>query len=58
MLGTYICIWNQSINNDLEASYPLGCSSSSWYLVELEFGKVGFREEEKPEYPEKNLSEP
>ena len=27
------------------------------FLVELEFGNVGFEEREKPEYPEKNLSE-
>ena len=27
------------------------------FLVELEFGNVGFEEREKPEYLEKNLSE-
>ena len=30
---------------------------STWFLVELEFGNVGFEERGKPEYPEKNLSE-
>ena len=51
MLGTYICILNQSINNDLEASYLLGRSSSFWYLVKLDFGNAGFWGEGKTGVP-------
>ena len=46
-----ICILNQSIKNDLEVAYPLGRSSSSWYLVELEFGNAGFWGEGKTGVP-------
>ena len=35
------------INNDLEVVHPLSGSSSTWFLVELEFAKVGFRGEGK-----------
>ena len=45
------------INNDLAVTYPLGGSSSSWFLVELEFENVVLWGEGKPEYPEKNFSE-
>ena len=30
------------INNDLEVAHPQSGSSSTWFLVELEFGNVGF----------------
>ena len=46
-----ICILNQSTKNDLEVAYPLGRSSSSWYLVELEFGNAGFWGEGKTGVP-------
>ena len=46
-----ICILNQSIKNDLEVAYTLGRSSSSWYLVELEFGNAGFWGEGKTGVP-------
>ena len=37
---------------------PQSGSSSTWFLVELEFESGGFlRRGENPEYPEKNLSE-
>ena len=35
------------INNDLEVVHPLSGSSSTWFLVELEFENVGFWGEEK-----------
>ena len=40
------------INNDLEVVHPLSGSSSTWFLVELEFENVGFWGEEKREYSE------
>ena len=44
-------------NNDLEVAHLQSGSSSTWFLVELEFGNVGFEERGKVEYLEKNLSE-
>ena len=51
-------------DDDLEVAHPQSGSSSTWFLVELEFGNVVvvvffffFEERGKPEYPEKNLSE-
>ena len=41
----------------MEVAHPQSGSSSTWFLVEWEFGNVGFWGEGKPEYPEKNLSE-
>ena len=32
-------------------------SGRSWIHIKLEFGNVVFGEREKPEYPDKNLSE-
>ena len=29
-------------NNDLEVAHPQSGSSSTWFLVELQFGNVGF----------------
>ena len=45
------------MNNDLEVTHPQSGSSSTWFLVELEFGNVDFWGEGKTECPEKNLSE-
>ena len=44
----------------MEVAHPDSGSSSTCFLVELEFGNVGFlifEETKKPEYPEKSLSE-
>jgi len=30
------------INNDLEVAHPQSGSSSTWFLVKLEFGNVAF----------------
>ena len=38
-------------NNDLEVAYPQSGSSSTWFLVELEFGNVGFWGEGKTGVP-------
>ena len=40
----------------LDIAHPLSGSSSTWFLVEMESGRV-FEERGKPEYPEKNLWE-
>ena len=50
---------NNNTNNDddLEVQHPQSGSSSTGFLVELEFRNVGFEERGKPECPEKNLSE-
>ena len=40
----------------MEEAHPHSGSSSTLFLIELEFGNV-FEERGKPEYPEKNLSE-
>ena len=40
-VSKYIHVINK-INNDLEVAHPQSGSSSSWFLVELEFGNVGF----------------
>ena len=45
------------MNDDLEVAHPQSGSSPTLFLVELEFGNVGFCREGKPEYPEKNVSE-
>ena len=45
------------MNNDLEVAHPQSGSSATWFLIELEFGNVGFWKEGKPEYPEKDLPE-
>ena len=39
------------INNDLEVAHPHSGSSSTWFLVELEFGNVGFWGEGKTGVP-------
>ena len=36
---------------DLEATHPLSGTSSTWFLIELEFGNVGFRREETTGVP-------
>ena len=46
-----------TINDNLEIAHPLSGSSSTWFLVELEFGNVGFWVEGKLECAEKNLLE-
>ena len=33
---------NNNNNNDLEVVHPQSDSSSTWFLIELEFGNVGF----------------
>ena len=38
-------------DNDVEVALPLGGSWSAWFLVELEFGNVGFWGEGKTEVP-------
>ena len=38
-------------NNDLEVAHPQSGSSSTWVLVELEFGNVGFWGEGKTGVP-------
>ena len=38
-------------DNDVEVALPLGGSRSAWFLVELEFGNVGFWGEGKTEVP-------
>ena len=43
--------------NELEVAHLQSGSSSTWFLIELEFGNVGFWGEGKPEYPKENLSE-
>ena len=46
----YVQNWkskNKWINNDLEVAYPQSGSSSTWFLVKLEFGNVGFGEKGK-----------
>ena len=40
---------------DWEVAHRHGGSSSTWYLVELEFGNVGFWGEGKTGVPEENL---
>ena len=42
---------NKEINNDLEVAHPQSGSSSTWFLVELEFGNAGFWGEGKTEVP-------
>ena len=39
------------INNDLQVAHPQSGSSSTWFLVELEFGNVGFWGEGKTGVP-------
>ena len=41
-LCNWIIKWIKEINNDLEVAYPQSDSSSTWFLVELEFGNIGF----------------
>ena len=42
----------------MQVAHPHSGCSSTWFLVELEFGKFWFlRKGGKPEYPEKNHSE-
>ena len=48
---------NNNNNKDLEVAHPQSGSSSTWFLVELEFGNAGFWGEGKAEFLEKNLSE-
>ena len=50
---------NNNNNYDLEVAHPQGGSSSTLFLflIELEFGNVGFWGEGKTEYLEKNPSE-
>ena len=48
---------NKEINNDLEVAHPQSGSSSTWFLVALELGHIGFCGEGKPRVPEKKLSE-
>ena len=55
-------LWKQVINNkirnDVEVAHPDSGSSSTWFLVELEFGNVGFFwGEGEPEYREKKTSQ-
>ena len=38
-------------SNDLEVAHPPSGTSSTWFLVELEFGNVGFRREETTGVP-------
>ena len=38
---------NKKINDDLEVAHPQSGPSSTWFLVELEFGNVGFLRREK-----------
>jgi len=42
---------NWIMNNDLEVAHPRSGSSSTWFLVELEFGNVGFWWEGKTGVP-------
>ena len=42
---------NKLINNDLQVAYPYSGSSSTWFLVELEFGNAGFWGEGKTGVP-------
>ena len=42
---------NNNNNNDLEVAHPRSGSSSTWFLVELEFGNVGFWWEGKTGVP-------
>ena len=42
---------NKLINNDLEVAHPQSGSSSTWFLVELEFENVGFWGERKTGVP-------
>ena len=42
------------MNNDLEVAHPQSGSSSTWFLVELEFGNVGFWGEGKTGVPGEN----
>ena len=43
--------WKNKINNDLQVAHPHSGSSSPWFLVELEFGNVGFWGEGKTGVP-------
>ena len=47
---------NNNDDDDFEVAHPQSGSSSTWFLVKLEFGNGGFGGEGKLEYPEKNLS--
>ena len=38
-------------NNDLEVAHPQSGSSSTWFLIELEFGNIGFWSEGKTGVP-------
>ena len=38
-------------NNDLEVAHPQSGSPSTWFMVELEFGNVGFWGEGKTRVP-------
>ena len=42
----------KQVNNDLDVAQKLSCSSSTWFLFELEFGSVGFWGEGKTGVPE------
>ena len=44
-------------NNNLEVAHPQSGSSSARFLIDLEFGNVGFWGEGKTGVPGKNLSE-
>ena len=43
---------NDNYYNELEVAHPQSGSSSTWFLIELEFGNVGFWGEKKTEVPE------
>ena len=45
---------SNKINNDLEVAHPQSGSSSTWFLVELEFGNDGFWGEGKTGVPGEN----
>ena len=42
---------NDDDDDDFEVAHPQSGSSSTWFLVELEFGNVGFRGEGKTRVP-------
>ena len=43
--------WTNEKSNDLEVAHLPSGTSSTWFLVELEFGNVGFRREETTGVP-------
>ena len=48
---TLIIVNNNNNDNNLEVAHPQSGSSFTWFLVELEFGSVGFQGEGKTGVP-------